>query len=271
MEAAGAADGQIGAGLRRLELWSLDPLVVGALWWWVLPKAEWVGWAALPIWLAALWLGYVADRLLDVRMGGRAAASLRHRFYAANFGQLLLLWWVVLLAAAGSAVFYLEEPVLRWGWILAGAVVLYLLVVQWMGDGWGRILGKRLGVALLFSLGAGCMTGAWASEGGRWGLAVLALGALSNLLVISRAEARTAERHRGIGRAVQVVLVLLLAAAVGLWPVAPAAALAGCSGLLGFGWLVEAGRRELGWPVRLLADLALIDMAIAYGLVRWWF
>jgi hypothetical protein len=72
-----------------------------------------------------------------------------------------------------------------------------------------------------------------------------------------------------MGRALQGALLLLAVAGMGLWPLQAAAALAGLTGLLEYGWLVEKARREFGLPVRMLADLALVDMALAFAIGRW--
>lgn len=263
-----AVEGRLAGGLRQVEYWSLDPLLVGGLWWLVLPKAAWVSGWALPVLLAALWLGYVADRLLDIGTGS-APQTLRHRYVAENRKQMGILWLCVLVVGIGLAHATLDRRILEPGWVLVGLLGAYLWLIQRMEKGTGRMLCKRIGVAVLFTGGVGCLTGSWALRDGQWGLALLALGALANLMLLSRAEADGTCRYRVAGRGLQLVLLVLAALGIGLWPLQAPVALAALTGLLEFGWLVEKARRELGLPVRMLADLALVDMALVFAIGRW--
>ncbi|NBD37205.1 MAG: hypothetical protein GVY10_01385 [Verrucomicrobia bacterium] len=263
------ADGRVAGFLRKLELWSLDPVLVALAWWLVLPRPAEHALASLEVLLAAVWLTYVADRLLDARPGREIPATRRHRYYRRHFRTFALLWGAGFVLAVAWAHARLPEALLRDGWRLVAGIVAYLLLVQSLPPGVPRTLLKRIGVAIIFTAGVALMSGALATPAGRYGLLALGLGALGNLIVISRAEAPSPETGARLGRVWQVVLLLLFVTGIGLFPFSVAAGASVLVGLLGFAWMVGTGQREFGLPARLLADGALVDMAITFALVRW--
>lgn len=263
------ADGCVAGILRKLELWSLDPVLVALAWWLVLPKRVGHPVAAAGILLLAVWLTYVADRLFDARPGREIPPTERHRYFRRHFRAFLSLWIGGFLFGASWAHASLPGELLRDGWCLVAVIVLYLMLVQGVSPGIYRTLLKRISVAVIFTAGLALMSGALATPSGRYGLLALGLGALGNLIVISLAEADSPETRSQLGRIWQVVVLLLLVAGIGLFPFSPAAGASVLVGLFGFTWMVGTGQREFGLPARLLADGALVDMAITFALVRW--
>ena len=264
-----AADGRVTGFLRKLELWSLDPVLVALAWWLVLPKPAEHVLASLEILLAAVWLTYVADRLLDARPGREMPATRRHRYYRRHFRTFAILWGIAFAVTITWAHARLPGELLADGWRLVAVILGYLLLVQRLPAGFLRTLLKRIGVAVIFTAGVALMSGALATPSGRYGLLALGLGALGNLIVISRAEVTDPENQYLLGRAWQVVLLVLLLTGIGLFPFSPAAGASVLVGLFGLAWMVGTGQREFGLPARLLADGALVDMAITFALVRW--
>jgi len=263
------ADGRVAGFLRKLELWSLDPVLVALAWWLVLPKRVGYPVAGAGILLLAVWLTYVADRLFDIRPGREIPATHRHRYYRRHFRVFLSLWIGVFVLGVTWAHASLPGDLIRDGWSLVVIIVLYLILVQGVSPGISRTLLKRIVVAVIFTAGLALMSGALATPSGRYGLLALSLGALGNLIVISLAEADSPETRSQLGRIWQVVVLLLLVAGIGLFPFSAAAGTSVLIGLFGFTWMIGTGQREFGLPARLLADGALVDMAVTFALVRW--
>lgn len=102
---------------------------------------------------SALWLGYMADRLFDVRnKNPDALESPRHRFAYANQSFLWAIWGVVLIFSIIYSLLNLNSEKIVACLALFFTVLVYNLVNQ---SFWHRYLPKELCVALLFS--AACL------------------------------------------------------------------------------------------------------------------
>ncbi|KAF0094673.1 MAG: hypothetical protein E1N59_1677 [Puniceicoccaceae bacterium 5H] len=101
----------------------------------------------------AIWLGYVADRLLDVkRYDGEGPESARHAFYQRHERT----WWRIWIAGVGLefvlALCWLDGAMWLRGVLLALLAAAYALSLSWW-QGWTRLYYKRVAVALLFAAG----------------------------------------------------------------------------------------------------------------------
>ena len=112
-----------------LSLLSLDAVAVAVTWQAMLVVSFLNRW---PVWSESLalgstvWLIYVADRLLDgSRLDISRPHTLRHRFYH-DHAKLLIAGWVIVLTVVSMVVFtQLSFDLIRWGLLLAAAVLIY--------------------------------------------------------------------------------------------------------------------------------------------------
>jgi hypothetical protein len=133
---------------RFVNILSLDIVagaVIGALFF-----SELLNVCILPYGLVALaltvWIIYTADHLRDARFIKHEASSNRHRFHQHHFKKLLVLISITALVDS-VIILFMRTPVFEWGLVLAGIVVLYLIIQQYL-----RVL-KELFVALLYTCG----------------------------------------------------------------------------------------------------------------------
>lgn len=98
--------------------------------------------------VAAVWLIYTADRVLDAWRGSCAAP--RHEFYRRHWRIVLPIWLVVFAATAWIAWTQLSRPVFARGAWLGVAVALYFAAVHGVRRKWP----KEAAVAVIFALGA---------------------------------------------------------------------------------------------------------------------
>ncbi|MDP0501257.1 MAG: hypothetical protein Q7P63_14280 [Verrucomicrobiota bacterium JB022] len=135
----------------------------------------------------AIWLGYVADRLLDVRRspGGHLDTE-RHAFYRRYQRTWLVIWLVALAVEFGLSLLWLDGAQWLRGVVLAGLSLGYALSLAWW-RGWPRILYKRVAVSLLFAGGVLVFL-PWGEEAGHAWLC-LSLLALINLLQLTSWQA----------------------------------------------------------------------------------
>jgi hypothetical protein len=148
-----------------LALWhllSLDAPTVAVVWTWFVARAEHVrlGWASLAAMGIAVWMLYVADRLLDARVldggagrfGALANLEERHLFHYRHRRGFLLgigvagVGLAVLLPRldGGAIRLYLSEGALLFGWF----VILHGVL---RGRGSARRLPKEIAVGLFFA------------------------------------------------------------------------------------------------------------------------
>jgi hypothetical protein len=134
-------------------LLSLDAPLVAVLWQTLFLRCLGapVRWIPAAVLFLAVWLIYVADRILDTFRGPSLAA--RHLFYRRYFRPMLILWCCVLPGAAILAAGGLTGPVLVRGFGLLAAVGVYLIAVHALGSDVPRAGLKETAVALLFALG----------------------------------------------------------------------------------------------------------------------
>ena len=104
----------------------------------------------LPYGLVALgltvWIIYTADHLRDAKFIVHKASSHRHSFHQQNF-NVLLIWICAAIVVDAVVILYTRKPVLEWGLILAGIVILYLIVQRYL-----KIF-KELFVACIYTCG----------------------------------------------------------------------------------------------------------------------
>jgi len=102
----------------------------------------------------AVWLIYVADRILDsFRESEREPLAPRHRFYREHRAAFVAPFCVILLLAAWMAWTKLDERTLCSGVALAAIVAAYFGVVHLSGSLAQHWFPKELAVALLFCAG----------------------------------------------------------------------------------------------------------------------
>jgi hypothetical protein len=102
----------------------------------------------------AVWLIYVADRILDsLRESEREPLAPRHWFYREYRAAFVAPFCAILLLAAWLAWTRLDERTLRGGVALAAMVAAYFGVVHLSGNRAQRWFPKEMAVALLFCAG----------------------------------------------------------------------------------------------------------------------
>jgi hypothetical protein len=231
----------------------------------------------------AVWLIYVADRILDsYREGDETPLALRHRFYRAHRRLFALPFFAILLLTAWMACTQLDHRILRNGFILALIVGAYFLVVHAAGAMARAWFPKELAVALLFAAGT-CLP-LWTWLRGAPELAALAgfvLVAWMNTVLIEYSEwmgmrEGASQRPHSLTIAIgkHIVLFGVVVAALALGALAAsgfsnlrsvllaeaASALILCA--LGLRW-----RKISSYALRIAADVALCTPAVL--LVVW--
>jgi hypothetical protein len=93
-----------------------------------------------------VWIIYTADHLRDAVTITHPASSERHRFHQKHFRILLMMLCIAIFIDA-VIIFFMRKPLLQWGIILAGIVVVYLVVQRYL-----KVL-KEVFVALLYTAG----------------------------------------------------------------------------------------------------------------------
>lgn len=137
-------------------LLSLDAPVIAVLWQVLFGRAlrVRVPAAETAVLAMAVWLIYVADRILDsFRESERVPLAPRHQFYREYRAAFVLPFCAVLLLAAWMTWTKLDERTLRGGVVLAAIVAAYFGVVHLSGSKAQRWFPKELAVAVLFCSG----------------------------------------------------------------------------------------------------------------------
>lgn len=137
-------------------LLSIDAPVVAVLWLSLFARSLQlrVPAAVIAVLGLAVWLIYVADRILDsYREGDEAPLALRHRFYRAHRRLFALPFFATLLLTAWMACTQLDHAMLRNGFILALVVGAYFVVVHIARAKAQAWFPKELAVAALFAAG----------------------------------------------------------------------------------------------------------------------
>jgi hypothetical protein len=145
---------------RRPWLWpallSLDAPAIAVLWLLLFSRALGVGVprTETAVLAMAVWLIYVADRILDsFRESEREPLAPRHWFYRQYRAAFVAPFCAILLLAAWLAWTRLDERTLRGGVALAAIVAAYFGVVHLSGQRAQRWFPKELAVAILFCAG----------------------------------------------------------------------------------------------------------------------
>lgn len=220
--------------LRLLHWVALDAVLVLLAYQWALSR--WVGvelppraWGFLA---AGIWLGYTADRALDLaRHASLADGSPRHAFLRRHRTRFGITWAVVLAGAAFLAPARLSPPHLATGLALAFLAALYVgMATGWIGQGDGRgtdeprprrPLPPRTAMRRALTAGLLTLAGSW------WFLpdprvlwprgldlmGIFALAAWINLTVLQRPRHPTPERRDSLALLADVTLA---AAMIGL-------------------------------------------------------
>lgn len=100
----------------------------------------------------AVWLIYVADRVLDAWRGTEKTP--RHRFYHRHWRSILPIWGVLLAGTGWLAWEHLSGVLFRRGLGLLVLVIFYFSAVHAIPERFRRIWPKEFAVAILFALGA---------------------------------------------------------------------------------------------------------------------
>lgn len=93
-----------------------------------------------------VWIIYTADHLLDAKRTEGVASTERHRFHQQHFSFLLVALTLAVAADLGF-LFFVRQPVFKWGLMLSAVMVVYFLVQRFL-----KYL-KELTVAIVFSCG----------------------------------------------------------------------------------------------------------------------
>ena len=280
-------------------LLSLDAPFVALLWQILFIRCFHVSENALPaiLLVASVWLIYAADRALDAWRG--ECGSPRHRFYRDHWRILLPVWMAVLGASAWLALAELPEALLRRGFVLLAAVLVYLAMVHLgMPKNWDRhlfrfrkplslpvpgqrkavcpifwrngrvrplgwmVASKEAVVGLLFALGASLA--AWTNVRTAADAAAIALFFVLcwiNCAAIQKWEA--AARTFSLDWPVSLAAIgVALVAAMLLWMHRPVLGGAELASAFAFVLLDRSGRRFSPDALRVLADVALLSPVV---------
>ncbi|MGH9715217.1 MAG: hypothetical protein ACRD4R_00580 [Candidatus Acidiferrales bacterium] len=137
-------------------LLSLDAPIIAVLWLMLFSQSLAVRVPATDtaVLAMAVWLIYVADRILDsFRESERVPLAPRHQFYREYRAAFVAPFCLILLLAAWMAWTKLDERTLRGGVVLAAIVAAYFGVVHLSGNAAQRWFPKELVVAVLFCAG----------------------------------------------------------------------------------------------------------------------
>jgi hypothetical protein len=135
-------------------LWDLDAPSVAVAWQFLFARCfqVTVAWPAVAALALAVWLIYVGDRILDVRVVGAAPRTARHVFHRRHRRALTILASLA-LATLLILTFLLRPVVVRSGFALAGCVAVYLACVHLFPQPRRRWFPKELIVGILFATG----------------------------------------------------------------------------------------------------------------------
>jgi hypothetical protein len=237
---------------------SLDAPIVALLWQLLFVRCFHGHLGMLPAALlaVAVWLIYVADRMLDAWRGTPGTAQQpRHAFYRRYWRTVLPIWIAALGAGGWLAWSRLPGPLFVEGVAVASGTGLYLAVVHLAPVLLRRANSKESSVAVLFGLGASLA--AW--PGVQTTSDVLAIVLFSVLCWMNCAAIDDWERGDALRSSVIVAAgaVALIAACLlpGHWPILGAAETAGALGLV----LLDRSRgRYSAEALRVLADVVLL-------------
>lgn len=256
---------------RWLERLSLDAVIVAVLWALALEAGQGaVDGGTLVVLCLATWLTYVADRLRDAAPGRTVPLTERHLYYRDHYRQFRTAWLAAFPVAVLLAFLFLPLWKVLWGWVLVGVVLLYLYLLGRIRNPGSRLLLKRLAVPLIFTGGVAWMAESWRTPEGWCGTAVLLLGALANLFLISCQESGEEERPVWLPRSLGAAMILLVLAGNAslaiYWP-AGAAALY-CAAVY-YVLFLRIKVREVEM-IRMWADATLMDAAIILLILQIW-
>ncbi|MEM7144587.1 MAG: hypothetical protein AAF591_05600 [Verrucomicrobiota bacterium] len=122
----------------------------------------------MPVFLAgAVWLLYVADRLMDVRrMGaGEAVKTARHAFYRDHGRAMKVAWVVVFVVLAALVPFFLPMGLIVRAVFLLGFVWLYFEFVARAARGTVVPYAKEIFAGLIFAMGTTMAVGFYVGMG----------------------------------------------------------------------------------------------------------
>lgn len=254
---------------RRIWLWpnllSLDAPLVAVLWQILFVRCfrgqpDVVAAALL---VAAVWLIYSADRMLDAWRG--SINRPRHEFCRRYWRALLPVWGAVFVLTGCLSWLFLPPALFDRGVGLLATVLLYLLVVHAAPPRFRRFWPKEAMVGVLFALGAS--VAAWNHlESPTDMLTVLLFSCLCWINCIAIEQWETGEGRWPVGLAAACVA---LGAILLLSHDRPILASAETASALGF-MLLERGRPRLSLDAqRVLADAALLS-PVVFLPIAWW-
>ena len=253
---------------RQIWLWpnllSLDAPLVAVLWQILFLRCfrAQPDIAAASLLIAAVWLIYSADRMLDAWRGQTNRP--RHEFCRRHWRALLPVWSVVLAFAICLSWFFLPHLLFDRGIGLLAAVALYFLVVHATPPRFRRFWPKEAMVGALFALGATLV--AWTYV--RSPADVLTVVLFSCLCWINCVAIEQWETGAGRWPVGTVAACIALAAILLLHQTRPILAGAEFASALAFVWL-DRGRPRLSLDAqRVLADAALLS-PIVFLPVAW--
>lgn len=265
-------------GTAKIPLWllpnllSLDAPLIALLWQDVFARDTGVklaaaSRAALPL---AVWLIYLADRLLDTRNGMPPSLTARHSFSCACRGFCYLLAGAV---ATGLLIniWLLPRPVFENGFLVSCSVAMYLGIVHCLGGRLRSWLPKEAAVGVIFAVGTALAPFTWALDGARLIFPALLFGLLcwinSSAIEIwegGRADAVSswAVRHMKLMAAATCIVSVLVGLRFG-WPHTAAALIISAIGY----WAVADVHAELGTDMlRVAIDVPLLAPLLLMGL-----
>jgi hypothetical protein len=254
---------------QRILLWpnllSLDAPLVAVLWQILFVRCfrAQPNIAAAVLLVAAVWLIYSADRMLDAWRG--SVNRPRHEFCRRHWRAVLPVWSGVFVLAGCFSWFVLPPSLFDRGAVLLAAVVLYFLAVHVAPPGFRRLWPKEAMVGLLFALGASIA--AWNHLRGPADLLTLLLFSCLcwiNCIAIEQWEAGSDQWPVGLLAAGVALAAILL-----LWQERPILGSAESASALAFVWLDRCRSRLSLDAQRILADAALLSPVIFLPLT--WF
>lgn len=137
-----------------LNLLSLDAPLVAVVWlvWFARCTATPINWYAVGALALSVWFIYVSDRLMDALPGARSHPAPRHLFYRRHW-HLFAGLAISALFALGSMCVRIQPQVLRNGFYLLSAVLVYFSAIHFMPAAQRKRWPKELAVGLIFALG----------------------------------------------------------------------------------------------------------------------
>lgn len=230
-----------------------------------------IGWPALFVLGASVWLAYAADRSIEGwRLAPEDIRTARHHFYQRWRGPVAVVWIAMLLADLGVAATRLTRAEWRVGWMLTAAVGTYLVSHQFLHRTSRWRVPKEICVAGLLTGGLSIFLVESVPFRALAGpLALFAALCFVNCVLISWWEREVDRSHQqsslalGAGRAAWIhaapwlLAVVAIAAAALSGPIRTVAVCTAVSALLLA--LVDHLQPRMGWPpARVLADVVLL-------------